>query len=335
MKSGPIGSKAHGKDRVTHAVSSTMHFDEKYHKDDSEESESSEDDSPKRSRPDPYTTKELCRSLIGTPQWDGKPQNWSSFMKEWKVFWGFQRDLAGPKAKRWIFIKSLPEKWRDHMKAYITDAEWSYKDIVRFLDRQNDIILPGWKKEDEWRRYVPKGNSYMDYTHWWMKWRRLGGECDLREVDWTRTFNACMNHKGYFTEYLKEMMEAEVCENTTWDLKRKHDFMSNKLMIAFKAQETMISVSPQSERKVATCYHCGEEGHYKTQCPKMVLTGLDPVGSVVEQDIMHQDAQMSPFKDGIPPPAHQQDHLSIHKFHKVDNQLEGDTPTMAKANLHM
>jgi uncharacterized coiled-coil DUF342 family protein len=66
MKSGPIGSKAHGKDRVTHAVSSTMHFDEKYHKDDSEESESSEDDSPKSSRPDPYTTEELCRSLIGT-----------------------------------------------------------------------------------------------------------------------------------------------------------------------------------------------------------------------------------------------------------------------------
>jgi hypothetical protein len=77
-----------------------MHFDEKYHKDDSEESESSEDDSPKRSRPDPYTTKELCISLIETPQWDGKPQNWSSFMKEWKVFWGLQRDLAGPKANK-------------------------------------------------------------------------------------------------------------------------------------------------------------------------------------------------------------------------------------------
>ena len=83
---------------------------------------------------------------------------------------------------------------------------------------------------------LPKENSYIDYIHWWMKWRRLGGECDLREVDWTRTFNACMNHKGYFTEYLKEMMEAEVCEITTWDLKRKHEFMSNKLMIAFKAQ---------------------------------------------------------------------------------------------------
>jgi hypothetical protein len=73
----------------------------------------------------------------------------------------------------------------------------------------------------------------------------------------------------------------------------------------------------------------------RPNAPRWVLTGQDLVGSVIEQDIMHQDAQMSPFKDGIPPPAHQQDHLSIHKFHKVDNQLEGDTPTMAKANLHM
>jgi hypothetical protein len=30
------------------------------------------------------------------------------------------------------------------------------------------------------------------------------------------------------------MMEAEVCENTTCDLKRKHDFMSNKFDDCFQ-----------------------------------------------------------------------------------------------------
>ena len=57
------------------------------------------------------------------------------------------------------------------MKAYITDAEWSYKDIFRFFDRQKDMISPGWKKEYEWRRYFPKGNSV---TEQWMNPQHSG-----------------------------------------------------------------------------------------------------------------------------------------------------------------
>jgi hypothetical protein len=98
-------------------------------------------------RPDAYSTKELCRTMIGTPYWNGEPLTWKTFMKEWKAYWEFQHGLVGPKAKKWIFIKSLPERWRTHMKACITDAEWSYKAIVEFLSHQNNIMVPDWKRE--------------------------------------------------------------------------------------------------------------------------------------------------------------------------------------------
>ena len=153
-------------------------------------------------KPDPYTTKELCRTLIGTPYWDGKGLTWKSFMKEWKAYWEFQRGLVGPKAKKWIFIKSLPDKWRSHMKAYITDADWSYKEIVEFLNQQNDIMVPDWKKESLWRQYLPRRNNYMYYMHWWITWQILQSECKLREFEWIHQLNVCMNHRRYFSKYL-------------------------------------------------------------------------------------------------------------------------------------
>ena len=85
----------------------------------------SDEDSHGHGKPDAYTTKELCKTLIGTPSWNGKGLTWKSFRKEWKAYWEFQKGLVGPKQKKWIFIRCLPEKWRSHMKAHITDAEWS------------------------------------------------------------------------------------------------------------------------------------------------------------------------------------------------------------------
>ena len=37
-------------------------------------------------RTDPYATRELCKSVLGTPTWDGQSLNWKSFLKEWKVY---------------------------------------------------------------------------------------------------------------------------------------------------------------------------------------------------------------------------------------------------------
>ena len=230
-------------------------------------SDTDDEELPRGHKPDAYSTKELCRSLIGTPTWDGQPLTWKAFMKEWKAYWEFQKGLVGPKAKKWIFIKSLPEKWQTHMKANITDADWTYKAIVEFLNYQNDIMVPDWKKESQWRQCVPKGNTYMDFVHWWMTWRRLGAECDLRNVDWNHQFNACMNHNNLFSTYLQEIVENEIVENTTWDIERRYTFIANKLMIAFKAQETLkAGNSQESSSRTLVCYKCGKKGHTQAQC---------------------------------------------------------------------
>ena len=79
--------------------------------------------------------------------WNGKSVAWKRFIKEWKAYWEIQGPVVGPKVKKWIFIRGLPERWKTHMRAYITDANWSYTDIVQFLDKQCDIMVPDWKKE--------------------------------------------------------------------------------------------------------------------------------------------------------------------------------------------
>ena len=162
------------------------------------------------------------------------------------------------------------------MRAYITDANWSYDDIIQFLGKQCDIMVPDWKKEQQWRYCLPEGPSYIDFTHWWLTWKRLGDECDLRNQDWVHQFNACMNHKGYFEKYLKEILENEMGEeiNVQWDLDRRKTYVENKLMIAFKANETLQEVSrevsraPRSPQKQQTCFSCGMPGHFSAQCPR-------------------------------------------------------------------
>ena len=148
---------------------------------------------------------------------------------------------------------------------------------MQFLNHHNPIVVPDWKKESQWRSMLPQGNTYLDFTHWWLSWRRLGAECDLRPVDWNHQFNACMNHKGYFSKYLQKLVEIEVCEGTTWDLERRQTFMANKLMIAFKAQETLHpSHEDQSVHKKATCFKCGGQGHYASHCLNKGLKGSRP-----------------------------------------------------------
>ena len=221
---------------------------------------------------DAYTTRELCRETIGVPTWSGKSLTWKRFLKEWKAYWEIQRPIVGPKVKKWIFIRGLPEKWKTHMKAYITDANWTYKDIVQFLEKQCDIMVPDWRKEKQWRDCLPQGPSYMDFTHWWLTWKRLGDECDLRDQDWVHQFNACMNHKGYFAKYLKEILENEMGDglNVRWNLDRRKTFVENKLMIAHKAQETLqeFSRGEKAQPKVSTCFNCGMQGHFASSCPK-------------------------------------------------------------------
>ena len=59
---------------------------------------------------------------------------------------------------------------------------------------------------------MPNSARYLHVSDWWMTWRRLSNECDLRPVDWVQLFNVAMNYKNLYSRFLKEVIEFEVVE---------------------------------------------------------------------------------------------------------------------------
>ena len=74
----------------------------------------------KPSKTDAYTTRDLCKTVMNKPVWNGKSLAWKDFMRDWNVYWSFQKELVDNQHKKWMFITCLPPKWHEHMKAYIS-----------------------------------------------------------------------------------------------------------------------------------------------------------------------------------------------------------------------
>ena len=125
---------------------------------------------------------------------------------------------------------------------------------------------------------MPQGPHYINFTHWWLTWSRLGQECDLRDQDWTHQFLFCLNHKGYFSKYLEEIIEHDLCVGgTERPLQKRKNYVEKKLMIAFKAKETLLETVPtgfkgpslpfgKSGQSPPAFYKCGKPVHFASAC---------------------------------------------------------------------
>ena len=70
---------------------------------------------------------------------------------------------------------------------------------------------------------MPQGNSYVDFTHWWMSFERLGSQLNLHESDWITQFDAALNYKGYFTKILEDIIQNDLLAQKRWSL-QESDF---------------------------------------------------------------------------------------------------------------
>ena len=121
---------------------------------------------------------------------------------------------------------------------------------------------------------MPQGNDYLKFTSWWLSWERLGTLCGtLKPEDWIAQFDQAMHWRGFFTKYLKEILECQLIEpeKGRWTLQQRCDFIRNKTQVDYLANQTIKEHEAQNRsmsqpRSSLVCHRCGKEGHYASEC---------------------------------------------------------------------
>ena len=111
---------------------------------------------------------------------------WKDFLAKWDLWWPTQENSVNPrtKQKRLVFLPYLPETWKDQMYHCVQDDNWDFPEVINYLSHELDLLTPDFERVDAWKRELPLGRRYSDFTTWYLRWVRKGKFCDLPSQQW-------------------------------------------------------------------------------------------------------------------------------------------------------
>jgi hypothetical protein len=112
------------------------------------------------------------------PKWDGKPNTWRKFWRNWEYFWALREPTLdpNPEIKKLLFIDCLPDSEIKRATALVVNNKISFDDLVEKYRVQCQHLVPSFQAEAEWRSFVPESRKWSDVDHWFHDWLQLAAE---------------------------------------------------------------------------------------------------------------------------------------------------------------
>ena len=97
----------------------------------------------------------------------------------------------------------------------------------------------------------------------------------LPSLDRTNQQQQLVSNKCTFKDIGTELTNLYTLALTRGQWPPAHQTKDQKAPTAYTLKPSNMNQSPVNMSEV-TCYHCGEKGHYKRDCPKLKMTGTNP-----------------------------------------------------------